>query len=66
MARFHPRGMRRKTQWAGFGTAAGVAGLPTPVSVTAAAPAAILSFNAVIAGSVGFVDEEVTITRIIG
>jgi len=67
MARFHSRGMRRKTQWAGFGNATVAApAMPLPVAVTAAAPAAILSQGAIIAGGSGFADEEVTITRMIG
>ena len=58
--------MRRKTQWAGFGSETGTATLPTPIDVATATPSAILSFNATIAGALGFVDEEVTITRMIG
>ncbi len=59
------RAMRRKTQWAGFGTAAGAATLPIRVDLTAGT-AAILSTGAVISGGVGIVDEEFTVTRTIG
>ncbi len=59
------RGPRRKTQWAGFGDLAGAANLPVPLALTAGTPV-ILSFNMVLTGAVGLVDEEVTITRMIG
>ena len=66
-ASFRSRGMRRKTQWGGFGNAVTAApAMPTPVSVTAAAPRAILSQGVIVAGGSGLVDEEVTITRMIG
>ncbi len=60
------RGIRRKTQWAGFGDSTGAAELPEIVSVPAATPSAIISFNAVIQNTLGWLDEEVTITRMIG
>ncbi len=59
------RAMRRKTQWAGFGNETGAALLPVVIQLTANI-AQIISQNAVIAGGLGFVDEEVTITRMIG
>ena len=58
-------GPRRKTQWGGFGNAAGVAALPTMVALTAGT-AAIVSQAIVVGGAIGLVDEEVTITRMIG
>jgi len=59
------RAMRRKTEWAGFGSEGGAAALPAPQTIAAAA-SAILSNGAVVAGGTGFVDQEVTITRTIG
>jgi len=59
------RAMRRKTQWAGFGSASGTAVLPVPVVLAAGTPQ-IISANAVFAGGLGFLDEEVTLTRTIG
>ncbi len=60
------RSMRRKTQWAGFGSETGTAELPSLVNIAAATPAAILSTNMVVHDQLGLVDEEVTITRMIG
>ncbi len=60
------RGSRRKTEWAGFGNSVGAAALPTPVSVLTSAPRAILSLNVIVGGGLGFLDQEVTITRMIG
>ncbi len=65
MARSFSRGPRRKTQWAGFGTPAGGATLPQLVDLVPGT-AAILSSNMVVSGAVGLLDEEVTITRVIG
>jgi len=59
------RAMRRKTQWAGFGDAAGAANLPSFLGLTAGT-ARILSTGAIIGNAAGFVEEEVTITRTIG
>ncbi len=57
--------MRRKVQWGGFGHDDGTVDLPQPIAIAAGA-SAILSSNVIVAGSVGFIDEEVTITRTIG
>jgi len=65
MARQFTRGMRRKTQWGGFGNSAGLAVLPEFVALTAGTPA-ILSSGIVISGGVGLLDEESTVTRTIG
>ena len=65
MARQFARGMRRKTQWAGFGNQVGAATLPISIVVTAG-NTVLLSTNAIIAGAAGFLDEEVTIVRTIG
>ena len=67
MARTSFRGgsVRRKTQWAGYGDSVGAAVLPGFVVVPSGG-AAILSFNGIINGAAGFLDEEVTITRMIG
>ncbi len=59
------RAMRRKTQWAGFGSATGTAVLPDWQDV-AANTSVILSQGTVIGSALGFVEEEVTITRMIG
>ena len=59
------RAMRRKTQWAGYGAAGGGATLPILVSVAGGATA-ILSQAFIIAGAAGVVDEETTVTRMIG
>ena len=59
------RVMRRKTQWAGFGDAAGGANIPSWVNLAAGA-STILSFNAIIGNIAGFIEEEVTVTRTIG
>ncbi len=65
MARI-PRGVsRRKTQWAGMGSAAGAATMPV-VQVIAAGASAILSQGLVTAGSLGIIDDETTVTRMIG
>ena len=56
---------RRKTQWAGFGDSAGAANLPTALNLTPGT-AQILSVGAIISGAVGFLDEEVMLTRTIG
>ena len=58
-------GPRRKTQWAGMGDSVGAAVLPGFVVVPSGGPA-ILSFNMVVNGGVGLIDEEGTITRMIG
>ena len=66
MARtFTPRIQRRKTQWVGFGAAAGGATIPTFVTVPVGS-AVILSQGMIVGGAAGLVDEEVTITRMIG
>ncbi len=59
------RSMRRKTQWAGFGDAAGAANFPAAVNVSPGT-AVIISTNMIVQGAAGLVDEEVTITRMIG
>ncbi len=59
------RAMRRKTQWGGFGDETGAVALGSMQALAAATPV-ILGFNIVVAGGVGLVDEEVTITRMIG
>jgi len=63
--RHFARAMRRKTQWAGFGDVTGTANLPTMVTVAANA-SVIISQGLIVANSAGLVDEEVTITRVIG
>ena len=66
MARqFQARAARRKTQWAGMGNFSGQPDLPTFRTVATSA-AAILSQGLVVGGALGLVDEEVTITRMIG
>jgi len=66
MARqFQARAARRKTQWAGMGDFGGGANLPTFRTVGTSSPA-ILSQGLVVGGALGLVDEEVTITRMIG
>jgi len=57
--------MRRKTQWGGFGHDDGTVLLPAAIAIAANA-SAILSQGVVLAGTLGFLDEEVTITRMIG
>jgi len=59
------RVMRRKTQWGGFASAAGAVSLPTYVALGVGVPQ-LLSFNIVISGGLGLVDEEFTVTRMIG
>ncbi len=60
------RGTRRKTQWLGMGNAAGTAGtLPLAIDLTAGT-AAVLSQGGAVAGGFGALDEEVTVTRMIG
>ena len=59
------RVMRRKTQWAGFGNAAAGALLPTLTSV-ASGGTVILSTGVIISGAQGLVEEETTMTRMIG
>jgi len=63
--RGYARAMRRKTQWAGMGNNAGAATLPTFSSV-GDGTASIISSGAIVSGSAGIVDEEFTITRMIG
>ncbi len=65
MAHAQRGGSRRKTQWGGFASAAGAATSPVITSVPAGT-AVILSTGIIVSGGVGFVDEEVTITRMIG
>ncbi len=65
MARRASHGSRRKTQWLGLATEAGVNGIPNIIAIAAGA-AGILSFNTAVAAGVGVVDEEFTITRLIG
>ncbi len=64
-AQFRGRGPRRKTQWGGFGNFDGAANLPHFVNLLAGAPA-IVSQAVIAAGTSGLVDEEFTITRMIG
>jgi len=59
------RAMRRKTQWGGFGDAAGGANLPSWTTVASGA-SVIISQALIRQGSSGIVDEEFTITRMIG
>jgi len=59
------RAMRRKTQWGGYGDSAGAANLNIFVGLAAGTPA-IISSSIVVSGALGLVDEEVTITRMIG
>jgi len=59
------RGPRRKTQWAGFGDEAGTAALSSLVTLVAGTPQ-IISQGMVVQGSLGLLDDEVTITRMIG
>ena len=59
------RGVRRKTQWGGFGSNTGTAVLPGFITLVAGTPA-FASSGIVVQGGLGFVDEEVTITRMIG
>jgi len=63
--RSYARVMRRKVQWAGFGSASGTAALPRLGAMAAGTPI-ILSQGSVLGGALGFLDEEVTITRMIG
>ncbi len=65
MARPRHGGSRRKTQWAGLGSATGTAVLPEEVAL-GSGTAGILSINTIIGGAAGFLEEEVTITRMIG
>jgi len=58
------RAMRRKTQWAGFGSPGATAVLPT-VQDLAVGVASFLSVGTVIGGALGFIEEEVTITRML-
>ena len=59
------RSMRRKTQWGGFGNAAGAAALPVHVAMTAGTPV-ILSQGVVVQGALGVGSEVVTLVRTIG
>ncbi len=60
------RATRRKTEWAGFGSAGGGAVLPGLVSMTAGT-AVVLSTNFVIEGSaLSTFEQQETITRMIG
>ena len=65
MARTQFRGPRRKTQWMGMGDSAGNVNLPGLLSVGTAAKV-VLSANFIGSGGAGIVDEETTITRMIG
>ncbi len=65
MARAFTSRSRRKTQWAGFGNAVGAVTLPVATTV-AANTTVIISQALVVAGGTGLVDEEVTVTRMIG
>ncbi len=65
MAKFTRNALRRKTQWAGFGDSAGAAVLPVVFQLATGTPV-VVSQAAVVAGSTGFVDEEVTVTRVLG
>jgi len=65
MARGRHGGSRRKTQWSGMGSHLGAAVLPEMQALTTGTPV-ILSFNAVVAGGVSILDEEFTVTRMIG
>ncbi len=56
---------RRRTQWAGFGDINGAANIPTLTPVTNGSTA-IIGQAIIIQGSSGLVDEEFTITRMIG
>ncbi len=58
------RAMRRKTQWFGMGPATGVA-LPTYTTLGVGVPA-IISQALIAGGAAGLLDEEGTITRMIG
>ncbi len=59
------RAMRRKTQWAGFGDAAGAANIPAWVAGAVGTPA-IVSQAMIVQNAAGLIDEEITITRMIG
>ena len=59
------RGSRRKTQWAGMGTPAAGAALPSWVTLTAGT-AAVLSVGMIVGSGAGLFDEEITLTRTIG
>ncbi len=66
MARqFRGGGSRRKTQWGGFGSSAGGAALEAMVALSADV-STIISRSVVIGGGLGIVDEEFTVTRMIG
>ena len=67
MARaFRRGGPRRKTQWGGMGTRAGGAGPGVPVT-QATGVATIVSQGIITeGGSAGLLDDEITITRMIG
>ncbi len=66
MARVRGRGPRRKTQWAGMGEGTGAAAtLPVFVTLNVGVPQ-ILAQRFIVNGGLGFLDEEVTITRMIG
>jgi len=59
------RATRRKTQWGGFGDSAGNPAIPAWVPTAIASPA-IISQAITKQGTTGIVDEEITITRMIG
>ena len=61
----HMAGSRRKTQWAGFASAAGAATMPV-VTVVAAGTTVLLSTGMIVAGAQGLFDEETTVTRTLG
>ena len=65
MARQFVRSARRKTQWAGFGTASGGGQIP-PFENVNVGVSSILSQVMMISSAAGIVDEETTITRMIG
>ena len=56
---------RRKTQWAGFGDASAGPNIPSWLTLTAGTPV-ILSTAVIIQGQQGLLDEQYTITRMIG
>ena len=56
---------RRKTEWGAFANEAGVVAVPRLINIVSGA-SNVLSNGIVVEGGTGFVDQEVTITRMIG
>ncbi len=66
MARVRRGGPRRLTQWGGFGHQDGATVQRSTMVTVASGSVGILSSGIIVGGAYGFLDERVTITRMIG